>query len=131
MHPTLSLAVVGITHPNKKGPTRAFAIQLCRPGDPVELVPEPKNPVDPRAVMVLNRGMMMGYVTAERCGMVKRQLEEGGDVRAIFQAQTAYGAIVRVTFDGSEPVLPPVSHASETTDDEDDGFYPDEEWPDE
>jgi hypothetical protein len=47
----LSLAVVGIDFPNpdKSRSNRRFEIALCRPGDPVELRPEPKNPADPRS----------------------------------------------------------------------------------
>lgn len=124
----LTLAVVGVDHPNKRGPARRFAIDLCRPGEPVSLVPEPKNPVDETAVMVLNKeGMQMGYITAERCGWVKRQIESGAAVGAIFQASTTYGALIRVSFDGNPPSLPPEF----IEDDPQDGFYPDWIPPDE
>lgn len=104
---TLTLAVVGADYPNRRGPARRFAIGLCRPGDPVQLVPEPNNPADPRAVQVQSpEGIVMGYVSAERCGWVGGMIAAGRQVRAIFQEQTAYGALVRVTLDGSEPVLP-------------------------
>ncbi|UAK23642.1 HIRAN domain-containing protein [Sphingomonas nostoxanthinifaciens] len=127
----LSLAVVGAAHSNKKGaPTRAFAIQLCRPGDTVELVPEPKNPADPHAVMVLNReGMQMGYLTAERAPWIGGMLGQGREIRAVFQEPTSYGAVIRVAFDGEEPALP-APRERETANREVD-FYPDEIYPDE
>ncbi|WCT73957.1 HIRAN domain-containing protein [Sphingomonas naphthae] len=122
---SLSLAVVGVKYDAKRGPTRRFAIELCRPGDPVELVPEPKNPEDQYAVTVLNgQGMMMGYITAERAPLVSGLIGRGAPVKAIFQAQTVWGAIIRATFDGNEPDLPP-EFIDESPVDEDSGFYPD------
>ncbi|MFN3943919.1 MAG: HIRAN domain-containing protein [Allosphingosinicella sp.] len=127
---SLSLAVVGADYPNRKGPGRRFEIELCRPGEPVVLIPEPKNPADPRAVAVFScRGIQIGYLSAERCGWIGSIIGSGRDVRAIFQHKTSYGAAIRVAFDGEEPALPPVRHATEQPVD-DSGFYPDEEWPD-
>jgi hypothetical protein len=127
----ISLAVVGVRYDGKRGPTRRFAIELCLPGDPVHLVPEPNNPADERAVMVLNKqGMPMGYITAERCGLVKRQIETGATVNAIFQAAQPWGAIIRATFDGNPPDLPPDLGSDAPSSDESD-FYPDWIPPDE
>ncbi|PTQ12933.1 hypothetical protein CLG96_01975 [Sphingomonas oleivorans] len=121
----LSLAVVGADFPNRRGPTRRFEIAACRPGDPVELVPEPKNPADPRAVMVLSaRGVQMGYLTAERCGWIGRMIADGRELRAIFQESTKYGAVIRVAFDGVDPVLPEAQPRPHSYDD-DSGFWPD------
>ena len=125
----LSLAVVGADYPNESGPTRRFEIAVCHPGDPVHLVPEPKNPADPRAIMVISeRGVLMGYVTAERAPLVGRLMAEAVAVKAIFQEATRWGAAIRVAFDGNEPNLPP-SDDQVALDPEPD-FYPDDEWPD-
>lgn len=131
----LSLAVVGADFPNKSGPTRVFAINLCRPGDPITLELEPENPVDKNAVRVLNReGMQMGYLTAERCGWIGSMIKEGRDIRVAFQEAVKGGAIVRATLDGSEPVIPAPQmrqrgRAPAPIDPEPD-FYPDEVYPD-
>ena len=127
--PSLSLAVVGANHPNKRGPTRRFEIALCKPGEPVELIPEPKNPADPRAVAVFStRGVQLGYLTAERCGRIGALIRDGREVRAVFQEATSYGAVIRAAFDGEEPVLPPERPRQPP---EEQDFWPDPEWPDE
>jgi len=103
----LSLAVVGADYPNRRGPGRRFEIEICRPGEPIHLVPEPKNPADPRAVAVFSeRGVQLGYLTAERCGLIGKAIRDGRVVRAIFQKKAPYGAVIRVAF-GVDPVLPP------------------------
>lgn len=104
----LSLAVVGADYPNKRGPGRRFEIEICRPGDAVQLVPEPKNPKDPRAIMVMSeRGVQLGYVTAERAPWIGGMIANGREIAAVFQEKASYGAVIRVAFDGAEPVLPP------------------------
>ncbi|WP_241233713.1 HIRAN domain-containing protein [Altericroceibacterium xinjiangense] len=126
--PSLSLAVVGADYPNKRGPARRFEIALCHPGEPVELVPEPKNPADPRAIAVYScRGVQMGYVSAERCGRIGALIRQGRDVQAIFQETARYGAVIRVAFDGEKPRLPPPARPVPPENAE---FWPDEEWPD-
>jgi hypothetical protein len=123
----LTLAVVGADYPNKRGPTRRFAIGLCRPGDPVLLVPEPKNPADPRAVQVQSaEGVVMGYVSAERCGWIGGMIAEGRDLQAIFQEPTAYGALIRVSLDLNQPDLPPARDPAN----QDAEWWPDEIPPD-
>jgi hypothetical protein len=131
----LSLAVVGAAHPNKAGPTRRFEIAICAAGDPIELRPEPKNEADPHAIAVYSeRGVQLGYLTAERAPMIGRILADGVEVRAVFQRKADYGAVIRVAFGGEGPVLPaerptvqpPESQA--TADDTE--FWPDPEWPD-
>lgn len=47
----LSLSVVGAAHANPDGSNRRFEILLCVPGEAVELVPEPTNKADPRAML--------------------------------------------------------------------------------
>lgn len=129
----MSLAVVGADYPNRRGPGRRFEIALCAPGEPIDLVPEPNNPADPRAIAVFSeRGVQIGYVTAERCGWIGGIMANGRELRAMFQQRTAYGAVIRVAFDGAEPTLPEIANmiASSGADD-DSGFWPDEIPPDE
>ncbi len=130
----LSIAVVGADFPNKRGPARRFEIALCKPGERIELRPEPRNPADPRAVAVFSaRGIQIGYVPAERAALVGAALREGR-MMAIFQSASQWGATVRASLDGSEPTLPAVNDSCAEvwpppgSDDAD--WWPDEEWPD-
>jgi len=103
----LSLAVVGADYENKRGPGRRFEIEICKPGEPVQLIPEPKNPADPRAVAVLSmRGVQIGYLTAERCGWIGGMIADGREIKAVFQHKAAYGAVIRAAFDGEVLTLP-------------------------
>lgn len=131
-----SLAVVGVGFPNKaKGPSRAFEIAICRPGDPVELRPEPKNPADARAIAVFSeRDVQIGYLRAEHAWRIGKLAEAGHSATAIFQEATKYGAAIRVAFNGETPVLPDIPSEQEadspTSFDEPADWYPDPEWPD-
>ncbi|MEN2747437.1 HIRAN domain-containing protein [Sphingomonas sp. T9W2] len=124
----LSLHVVGADHPNRGGGNRRFEILLCVPGEVVTLVPEPRNPVDRNAVMVVSaRGVQIGYLTADRAAWIAAMLRSGRAVAAIFQQATPPGAAIRVAFDGAVPVLPrPVVPQSDPEPD----FWPDELPPD-
>lgn len=103
----LSLAVVGLDFPNRDKSNRRFELALCRPGDAVELRPEPKNPVDPRAVAVFtDRGTQLGYLTAERCGLIGKRLRAGDAYQAVLQAAERHRAVIRVRFGGGAPTLP-------------------------
>lgn len=118
----LTLAVVGIDFANADGSSRRFELELCRPGETVELRPEPKNQHDPRAVAVLSaRGWQLGYLTAERAGWIGGKLRAGEDVAAIFQGVEGKAAYVRVRFGGGAPTLPPVRAIAE----QDPDFDPD------
>lgn len=127
----MSLHVVGADHPNRKGGgNRRFEILLCSPGEPVALVPEPRNPVDPHAVMVVSvRDVQIGYLTAERAPWIGAMLRSRRVVRAVFQSPTAAGAAIRVAFDGADPVLPPAAIPPAGSD-PDTGFWPDPIPPD-
>lgn len=120
----LSLAVVGADYPNKgKSPGRRFEIAVCAPGDPVQLVHELKNPADENAIAVLSeRGVQLGYLTAERAPLILKYMRDGHDVAAVFQGAASFGAYIRIAFDGEVPVLPesepPQQH-------DDSGFWPD------
>lgn len=128
--PSLSLAVVGADYPNKgKSPTRRFEIALCRPGEPVELRPEPTNKADPYAVAVYSeRGVQLGYLTAERAPRLTQIIEQGHDVAAVFQRPATYGCVIRAAFDGEQPVLSEEKPPIEAPDD--DAPWVDEWWPD-
>lgn len=127
--PPRSLSVVGADHPNRKGPTRRFEIALMRAGEPVDLVREPRNPADQRAVAVFSRrGVQLGYLTAERCGWISAQIDRGREVSAVFQCKAPWGAVIRVAFDGEQPTLPDAAPSYEPPNERD--FYPDEIWPD-
>ncbi len=126
---SITLAVVGAPFPNPDGSNRHFEIRLCRPGDPVELRPEPSNKKDPRAVAVYSsRGVQIGYLSAERCGRIGAIIRSGREVQAIFQAESHFGAYVRVAFDGEEPVATPPR--DEPPAEPESGWFPDEVWPD-
>jgi len=133
--PDMTLSVVGSIHPNTDGSNRLFEIALCMPGEPVQLVPEPKNKHDPSAVSVVSvRGIQLGYLSAERCGWIGAKIRLGEELRAVFQAPAKGGALIRVSFMGEDPVLPgpALSKAKQSarSPDWDDSFYPDEIWPD-
>lgn len=125
----MSLAVVGADHPNRDGGNRRFEILVCAPGDPVTLRPEPKNPFDSNAIAVISeRGVQLGYLTAERAPLIGSILRRGGDLHAIFQRVTASGALIRLGLDGNFPTLPG-NVEIESRGMEDDGFWPDPIWP--
>lgn len=134
--PAMSLAVVGADHPNKRGPSRRFELNICRPGEPVALIPEPKNPKDENAVGVFSeRGVQLGYLKAERAPWIGGMLKQGREITAKFQGKAAFGGWIRIAFDGAQPDLPPDPPAERTEIDEfaDEpapDFYPDQEWPD-
>ena len=131
----LSLAVVGIAFPNKDGGNRQFEVAMCRPGEPVSLVPEPTNKADPAAIAVYSaRGIQIGYLSAERCVWIGSKIRQGQDVRAIFQEGSSRGAVIRANLDGKDPVLPPEAPPSTArlfaNADPEAGFWPDEIPPD-
>lgn len=127
--PAMSLAVVGVRHPNRDKSNRGFEILLCRPGDVIELRPEPKNKHDEHAVAVFSeRGVQLGYLTAERAPYIGKIIRQGREVTAVFQQAVPFGAWLRVAFDGEQPVLPPDRPAP--TEDPDSGWFPDEVWDD-
>ena len=102
----VTIPIAGAAYPNKRGPTRRFGIELCRPGDPVELRPEPTNPADPQAVAIYERGgIQLGYVPAERAQWFRSMMSRGVKLVAIFQQATTGGGLVRVGID-HHPALP-------------------------
>jgi hypothetical protein len=133
----MSLEVVGVQFANadKSKSNRRFEILLCKPGDAIELRPEPKNKADPHAIAVFSeRGVQIGYLGAERAPRIRQIILEGREVHAVFQAAVERGAWIRVAFDGEAPTLPapqlPRAKEIEQLSDSDPDFYPDEVWPD-
>lgn len=126
----LSLAVVGLPYPNRRGPGRRFEAQLCAPGEPVTFVPEPDNKHDRFAVAAFSaRGIQIGYVNAEKAPWIGGMIREGREVTAIFQGVAHNTAWVRVAFDGEAPTLPPQRDAPPSDgSDPDSGFWPDAVW---
>lgn len=123
--PQLSLAIVGVDYPNKRGPTRRFELAICRPGEPVELRPEPKNPADPNAIAVYScRGIQLGYLTAERAPRIGQIIRRGHEVTAVFQDYFQNSAALRLAFDGEQPILPKPQELAEPEPD----WWPDEVW---
>ena len=127
----LSLAVVGAPYGNADGSNRQFEILLCKPGETVELRPEPRNKHDQNAIAIHScRGVQIGYITAERAPLLGALLGRT-EVRAVFQRKASFGAWIRVAFEGESPDLTEgmlVEHREAI--DAEPGFYPDEEWPD-
>jgi len=123
----LSLHVVGRDFANLKGPTRAFGINLAKPGDAVELRPEPKNKADPHAIAVYCNDIQIGYLTADRAPWIGSMLSNGREIAAVFQQPTEWGAAIRVAFDGPQPELPLAREAPVKNEDD---FYPDKIYPD-
>jgi hypothetical protein len=133
----LTLAVVGVDFPNADGSNRRSEAMMTLPGEPVELVPEPKNKHDSNAIAVVSpRGVQIGYLSAERAPYIGGRMSRGEDAVAIFQGVDGGSAFVRVRFGGGPPRLPPASSASSSPSGrvsqphDPDGFYPDGEGSD-
>lgn len=122
----VSLAVVGIDYPNKRGPARRFELEMCSPGEPIELRPEPTNPNDEHAIAVFScRGVQLGYLKSERAVWIGTLSRQGRTMSGIFQGATASAAWVRVAFDNDDPALPVVKPQREVGE-----FWPDDIYPD-
>lgn len=127
----LSLAVVGIDYANadKAKSNRRFELLQCEPGDPVELRREPKNAHDPHAVAVFSeRGIQVGYLTAERAPWIGGKIAAGEETVAIFQGLAGGAATIRIRFGGGEPTLPATASQTPTISYDDD-FHADPEGP--
>ncbi|WP_267395923.1 MULTISPECIES: HIRAN domain-containing protein [unclassified Sphingomonas] len=136
----LTLAVVGIDFANADGSNRLSEALMTMPGEPIELVPEPKNKHDSHAIAVISpRGVQLGYVNAERAPYVGGRMRRGEEVNAIFQGVEGASAFVRVRFGGGIPMLPvasakpavprPPRPPRRTEPYDPHAFYPDEDGP--
>ena len=120
----LSLAIVGIDYPNKRGPGRRFELEICKPGEPVELRAEPKNKFDEHAIAVFScRGIQLGYLASERAVLIGTMWRQGHSTSVIFQSLEERVGWVRVAFDGEEPNL--VEQRPRLRPIDDSGFFPD------
>jgi hypothetical protein len=74
--------LAGVTHDNSDGTSRDRIIRRCKIGEPLELRPDPLNPVDPNAIAVhrlLGRRGQIGYLPAATAAeYVARITEEPG-----------------------------------------------------
>ena len=133
----LTLAVVGIDFPNGDGSNRRSEAMMTLPGEPVALIPEPKNKYDSNAIAVISpRGVQIGYLSAERAPYIGGRMSRGEDVEAIFQGVDGGLAFIRVRFGGGAPTLPTIAreaspasvrHRRPPSASEPDAFYPDDE----
>jgi len=104
----MSLAVVGLGYPNADRTNRRFEMALCTRGEPVHLVLEPENKFDESAVAVVSaRGIQLGYITAERCGLIGTWIRAGEKHEAVFQEPGRTAAVIRVRFGGGRITMPP------------------------
>lgn len=109
----LTLAVVGIDFPNADGSNRRSEAMMTLPGEPIELIPEPKNKHDSNAIAVMSpRGVQLGYINAERAPYISGRMARGEDVAAMFQGLDGGSAFIRIRFGGGIPTLPPPSDKS-------------------
>ena len=109
-----SLAGCGEWFDNEDGSSRQVELARCRPGEMAELVREPDNPHDARAVAIVScRGVRVGYLRRERAVWIGSKIDRGYDVRAIVERvrgadmeRSALGILLRINMDGEEPELP-------------------------
>lgn len=129
----LTLAVVGVRYPNADKSNRRFEVELCAPGDAIELRPEPKHKLDRRAIgMWRVGGGQMGYITAERAGLIGQRLQ-AEPVVAVFQGFDGVAAYIRVRFGGGAPHTlppPPAKVGDRESGQGGDDFFPDPDGPD-
>lgn len=106
---------------------------MCKPGEEIKLQLEPKNPADPNAVAVYSaRDIQIGYISAERAPLVGGAMRRGV-VDAIFQSAEPWGAVIRAHLDGTRATLPVTTGKAKAEPqnlNEEQNWWPDEEWPD-
>ena len=107
MIPELTLAVVGIDFPNADGSNRRSEAMMTLPGEPVALIPEPRNQHDSNAIAVVSpRGVQIGYLFGGIIGVEKIFNYNGMGQLMLFAAQRKdipmlqAGAIAVVGFGG-------------------------------
>jgi hypothetical protein len=57
-------------------PNAGPVLEQLRPGDPLEIKPQPKNPRDPNALAIFSKGTPMGYVPRYLAVDVKRLIQD-------------------------------------------------------
>ena len=109
-----SLPGCGEWYDNEDGSSRQVELARCSVGEWADLVREPHNPHDPRAVAIMSlRGVRVGYIRRDRAAWLCGKLDRGYDVRAIVQRirgadlrNATLGIVLRINLDGEEPELP-------------------------
>lgn len=66
-------------------------LDTLQPGDALDLVAEPDNPHDPRAIRIEARGHRIGYVPRSENRPLVRLLEQGAELRARVAGVQAHG----------------------------------------
>ena len=72
----LTLAVVGIGYANADKSNRRFEIELCAPGDPIDLRREPKNSTTSSPCRC-SAGGASSWISHRRTGAVDRREDRG------------------------------------------------------
>jgi hypothetical protein len=73
-----TVGIVGESHRNADGTSRQAEIKRCSEGDFVELVPEPHNPHDSNAILVVSEnGRGIGYISRDHNGWIGEKLVAG------------------------------------------------------
>jgi hypothetical protein len=70
--------IAGVTHPNRDGSDRAEILRRCQPLDILELIPEPDNPVDPKAIAIwrYRKRFQLGYLPKETAHELLRRMDD-------------------------------------------------------
>lgn len=98
------MVVIGADYPNHRGAARRAEIALCQPGDVLEFRRERSTIEGKRAVGVYSpRGVQIGYAHPGEADEIAGLIAVA---RAVFQTADTWGAVIRVTLDGSTPTLP-------------------------
>ncbi len=114
-----SLPACGELFDNDDGTSRQEELARCKPGDRLNLVRQPDNPHDPRAVAIFTeRAVCVGYLRRDRAQWIGSKIDRGYDVRAIVERvkgahlpDAKLGLVMRLNMEGDEPELPTDSGA--------------------
>ena len=99
-----SVPVLGADLSTARAARRREEIARCQPGDSLELRRETEKRRGSRVIGVYSpRGVQIGYVLPGQLDWSAGMLSTA---RVIFQGADTFGAVARVTFDGSTPTLP-------------------------
>lgn len=101
---SIALVIVGAHFPTTRAALRRAEIAVCQPGERLELRRERRDRSGGWKIGVYSpRGVQIGYVLP---GQIEWSAGMLSTARAIFQGADTFGAVARVTFDGSAPMLP-------------------------
>ena len=99
-----ALVIVGTHFPTARAALRRAEIVACQPGEALELRRERRDRSGGWKIGVYSpRGVQIGYVMPNQLEWSAGMLSTA---RVIFQGEETFGAVARVTFDGSTPTLP-------------------------